>query len=102
VISESYERRSAISAANVESGRWGTVFADDKLAAAIVGRVAGPGRLVEFGGPSHRLEESLMLGKSGRQGGAGGPVTKPEKVPCTDPKEIHAQKGVVPEIRTKR
>lgn len=23
-------------------------------------------RLVELGGPSHRLEESLMLGKSGR------------------------------------
>jgi DNA replication protein DnaC len=66
VISESYERRSVISAANVESGRWGTVFADDKLAAAIVDRVARHGGLVEFGGPSHRLEESLMLGKSGR------------------------------------
>lgn len=41
-------------------------FADDKLAAAIVDRVVHHGRLVEFGGPSHRLEESLMLGKSGR------------------------------------
>ena len=51
---------------NVKSGRWGTVFADDKLAAAIVDRVVHHGRLVEFGGPSHRLEESLMLGKSGR------------------------------------
>lgn len=66
VISESYGRRSVISATNVESGRWGTVFADDKLAAAIVDRVVHHGRLVEFGGPSHRLEESLMLGKSGR------------------------------------
>ena len=66
VISESYERRGATSATNVESGRWGTVFADDKLAAAIAGRVVHHGRLVEFGGPSHRLEESLMLGKSGR------------------------------------
>lgn len=43
--------------------RWGTVFADDKLAAAIVDRVVHHGRLVEFGGPSHRLENSLMLGK---------------------------------------
>ena len=51
---------------SVEFSRWGTVFADDKLAAAIVDRVARHGRLVEFGGPSHRLEESLMLGKSGR------------------------------------
>ena len=66
VISESYERRSVIFTTNVGSGRWGTVFADDKLAAAIVDRVVHHGRLVEFGGPSHRLEESLMLGKSGR------------------------------------
>lgn len=66
VISDSYERRSVIFTTNVEFSRWGTVFADDKLAAAIVDRAARHGRLVEFGGPSHRLEESLMLGKSGR------------------------------------
>lgn len=66
VISDSYERRSVIFTTNVEFSRWGTVLADDKLAAAIVDRVVHHGRLVEFGGPSHRLEESLMLGKSGR------------------------------------
>ena len=66
VISESYERRSVIFTTNVEFSRWGTVFADDKLAAAIVDRVVHHGRLVEFGGPRHRLEESLRLGKSGR------------------------------------
>lgn len=66
VISDSYERGSVIFTTNVEFSRWGTVFADDKLAAAIVDRVVHHGRLVEFGGPSHRLEESLMLGKSGR------------------------------------
>ena len=66
VISESYERRSVIFTTNVEFSRWGTVFADDKLAAAIVDRVVHHGRLVEFGGPSHRLEESLMLGRQGR------------------------------------
>ena len=66
VISDSYERRSVIFTTNVEFSRWGTVFADDKLAAAIVDRVVHHGRLGEFGGPSHRLEESLMLGKSGR------------------------------------
>jgi DNA replication protein DnaC len=66
VVSESYERRSVIFTTNVGPGRWGTVFADDKLAAAIVDRVVHHGRLVEFGGPSHWLEESLMLGKSGR------------------------------------
>ena len=39
VISESYERRSVIFTTNVEFSRWGTVFADDKLAAAIVDRL---------------------------------------------------------------
>lgn len=42
------------------------VFADDKLTAEIFDRVVHHGSLVEFGGPSIRLEESLMLGKSGR------------------------------------
>ena len=65
VISESYERRSVVFTTNVEFSRWGTVFADDKLAAAIVDRVVHHGRLAEFGGPSHRLEDSLMLGKGG-------------------------------------
>ena len=66
VISDGCERRSVMFTTNVESGRWGTVFADDKLAAAIADRVVHHGRLAGFGGPSHRLEESLMLGKSGR------------------------------------
>ena len=63
IISDSYERRSLIFTTNVEFSRWGTIFADDKLAAAIVDRVVHHGRLIEFGGPSHRLEHSLMLGK---------------------------------------
>lgn len=50
---------------NVEFSTWGTVFADDKLAAAIVDRVVHHDRLVESGCPSHRLEEPLMLGKPG-------------------------------------
>lgn len=66
VISESHEGRGVMFTTNVEFSRWGTVFADDKLAAAIVDRVVHHGRLVEFGGPSHRLEESLMLGRQGR------------------------------------
>jgi DNA replication protein DnaC len=63
VITECYEVRSVIFTTNIEFSRWGTVFADDKLAAAIVDRVVHHGRLVEFGGPSRRLEESLMLGR---------------------------------------
>jgi DNA replication protein DnaC len=65
VISESYERRAIIFTTNIEFSEWGTVFADDRLAQAIVDRVAHHGRLVELAGPSHRLESSLMLGKGG-------------------------------------
>ena len=65
VISESYERRSIIFTTNIEFSKWGTVFADDKLAQAIVDRVVHHGRLIEYAGPSHRLENSLMLGRGG-------------------------------------
>ena len=65
VISESYERRAIIFTTNIEFSKWGTVFADDKLAQAIVDRVVHHGRLIEYAGPSHRLENSLMLGRGG-------------------------------------
>ena len=64
VISESHGRRSVISATNVESGGWGTVFADDKLAAAIIDRIVHHGRLLEFTGQSHRVSEALMFGRT--------------------------------------
>ena len=63
VISDCYESRSMILTTNIEFGKWGTVFADDKLAAAAIDRVVHHGRLVEFNGPSRRMDESLMLGK---------------------------------------
>ena len=44
VISESYKRRSVIFTTNIEFSRWGTVSADDKLAAAIVERVVHHGQ----------------------------------------------------------
>lgn len=65
VITEGYGRRAIIFTTNVELGRWGTVFADDKPAASIVDRVVHHGRLVEFGGPSHRLESALTSGEGG-------------------------------------
>lgn len=51
--------------------QWGTVYADDKLAAAIIDHAMHHGRLVEFGGPGHRLGESPVLGK-GQGDGHGG------------------------------
>jgi hypothetical protein len=72
-MSEGHGRRGTAFTTNVESGRWGTVYADDKLAAAIVDHAMHHGRLVEFGGPGRRLEESPVLGKGQGDGhGAGG------------------------------
>lgn len=62
VISSSYESRSLILTTNIEFSKWGAVLADEKLAAAAVDRIVHHGRLVEFGGKSRRVEESLMLG----------------------------------------
>lgn len=39
IIAGSYERRSIIFTTNIEFSKWGTVFADDKLAAAIIDRI---------------------------------------------------------------
>lgn len=63
VVSACYERRSVIFTTNIEFAKWGTVLGDDKLAAAMIDRVVHHGRLVEFGGASRRMEDSLMLGK---------------------------------------
>lgn len=62
IIAGSYERRSIIFTTNIEFSKWGTVFADDKLAAAIIDRIVHHGRLLEFTGQSRRVSEALMFG----------------------------------------
>ena len=63
VTSESHERRSVIITTDMEFGRRGTVLGDDKMAAALVDRLVYHGRMVEFTGASHRMENALMLGR---------------------------------------
>lgn len=64
IIAGSYERRSIIFTTNIEFSKWGTVFADDKLAAAIIDRIVHHGRLLEFAGQSRRVSEALMFGRN--------------------------------------
>ena len=64
VMSDCYEKRSVIVTTNIEFSKWGTVLGDDKLAAATIDRLVHRGRLVEFNGPSRRMDAALMLGKS--------------------------------------
>ena len=60
VISKSYEKKSLIITTNIDFARWGQVLADDKMASAIIDRVAHHGHLIIFEGESFRLKHALM------------------------------------------
>lgn len=57
---DSYETRSVISASNLESGRWGDVFGDGDMAAAVIDRIVHHGGILRFHGESYRNRHSLM------------------------------------------
>lgn len=60
VVSEAYERQSVVITTNLEFSRWGQVFGDDQMAAAIIDRVVHHGRLLQFRGESYRVRHALM------------------------------------------
>jgi DNA replication protein DnaC len=60
VIADGYEKRSLIITTNVEFSRWGTVFGDDNMAAAVIDRLVHHGRLLQFRGESYRVKNALM------------------------------------------
>ena len=60
VISDAYERQSLVITTNLEFSRWGTVFGDDQMAAAVIDRIVHHGRLVQFRGESWRMRHALM------------------------------------------
>ena len=45
---------------NLEFSRWGGVFGDDQMAAAVIDRVVHHGRLMQFRGESYRVRHALM------------------------------------------
>ena len=67
VISKSYETRSIIFTTNIEFSHWGTILADDKLAAAMIDRIVHHGRLLIFKGANRRMENALMMGKGDKK-----------------------------------
>lgn len=60
VIADAYETSSLIITTNIEFSRWGSVFTDDQMAAAMIDRLAHHGHLILFDGPSYRMEHALM------------------------------------------
>jgi DNA replication protein DnaC len=64
VISDSYERRSLILTTNQEFSKWGAIFTDDQMAAAMIDRLAHHGHIIVFEGESYRMKHALMRQKS--------------------------------------
>lgn len=60
VIADSYETRSLIITTNLEFSKWGTVFTDEQMTAAIIDRLAHHGHLMVFEGESYRMKHALM------------------------------------------
>ena len=66
VISDSYESKSLLLTTNLEFSKWGSIFTDDQMAAAMIDRLVHHGHLVLFEGNSYRMEHALMK-QSARQ-----------------------------------
>lgn len=60
VFADAYERQSVVITTNLEFSRWGSVFGDDQMAAAVIDRVVHHGRLLQFRGESYRVRHALM------------------------------------------
>jgi len=60
VISDSYESKSLILTTNLEFSKWGGIFTDDQMAAAMIDRLVHHGHLIIFEGRSYRMEHALM------------------------------------------
>jgi DNA replication protein DnaC len=64
VVSDSYERRSLILTTNLEFSKWGSIFTDDQMAAAMIDRLARHGHIILFEGESYRMKHALMRQKT--------------------------------------
>ena len=57
LVSSRYERASLIVTSNKPFGRWGEVFGDDVVAAAMIDRLVHPAEVVSLRGDSYRLKD---------------------------------------------
>ena len=57
LVSSRYERASLIVTSNKEVGRWGEVFGDDTVAAAMIDRLVHHAEVISLKGDSYRLKD---------------------------------------------
>ena len=60
VIADSYESKSLILTTNLEFSKWGGIFTDEQMAAAMIDRLVHHGHLVMFDAKSYRMTHALM------------------------------------------
>ena len=60
VIADSYESKSLILTTNLEFSKWGGVFTDEQMAAAMIDRLVHHGHLLLFESKSYRMTHALM------------------------------------------
>lgn len=60
VIADSYESKSLILTTNLEFSRWGSIFTDEQMAAAMIDRLVHHGHLLMFEAKSYRMTHALM------------------------------------------
>ena len=60
VIADSYETKSLILTTNLEFSKWGGVFTDEQMAAAMIDRLVHHGHLLMFESKSYRMTHALM------------------------------------------
>jgi len=63
VIADSYESKSLVLTTNLEFSKWGSIFTDDQMAAAMIDRLVHHGHLLLFEGESYRMKNALMRQK---------------------------------------
>lgn len=60
VVADSYESKSLILTTNLEFSKWGGIFTDEQMAAAMIDRLVHHGHLIIFDGESYRMKHALM------------------------------------------
>ena len=86
VFADAYERQSVVITTNLEFSRRGSVFGDDRMAAAVIDRIVHHGRLVQFRGESYRVRHALM-----REGQVLKKSAHGRCAPCSNPDALFAQ-----------
>jgi DNA replication protein DnaC len=60
IIADSYESKSLILTTNLEFSKWGGIFTDEQMAAAMIDRLVHHGHLLIFEAKSYRMTHALM------------------------------------------